>query len=112
MVSTSSRAGCLAPSMARRTAEMLLTTPVEVSLWTMHTALMTWPVSSFRRFSIAAGSAGLCQSPPMNSDLMPSRSAIFFHREAKWPVSHISPVSPELSVFTRAASQAPVPEAG
>ena len=91
---------------------MSVTTPVEVSLWTMHTALMAWPLSSFRRFSIAAGSAGLRQSPPMNSDLMPSLSAIFFHSEAKWPVSHISTVSPADSVLTRAASHAPVPEAG
>ena len=52
------------------------------------------------------------QSPPMNSDLMPSLSAIFFHSEAKWPVSHISTRSPGDSVFTSAASQAPVPDAG
>ena len=98
--------------MARRTAPMSLTTPVEVSLWTMQTALIVWPVSSFRRFSIAAGSAGLRQSPPMNSDLMPSLSAIFFHSEAKWPVSHISTRSPADRVLTSAASQAPVPDAG
>ena len=98
--------------MARRTAPMSLTTPVEVSLWTMQTALMAWSLSSFRRFSMAAGSAGLRQSPPMNSDLMPSLSAIFFHSEAKWPVSHISTRSPDDSVFTRAASHAPVPDAG
>jgi hypothetical protein len=102
----------LAASIARRTAETSLTTPVEVSLWTMHTALMAWPVSPFSLFSIAAGSAGLRQSPPMNSDLMPSLSAIFFHSEAKWPVSHISTRSPEESVFTSAASHAPVPDAG
>ena len=59
MVSTSSRAGWRAASMARRTAPMSLTTPVEVSLWTMHTALMAWSLSSFRRFSMAAGSARL-----------------------------------------------------
>ncbi|MCY1384608.1 hypothetical protein D9M69_728880 [compost metagenome] len=52
MVSTSSRAGCLAASMALRTAAMLLVTPVEVSLCTTHTALMLWPVSAFRRSSI------------------------------------------------------------
>ena len=61
---------------------------------------------------MAAGSAGLRQSPPMNSDLSPSLSAIFFHSEAKWPVSHISTRSPADSVLTSAASQAPVPEAG
>jgi len=49
---------------------------------TMQTALMACPVSSFRRFSIASGSAGLRQSPPMNSDLIPSLSAIFFQSAA------------------------------
>ena len=48
----------------------------------------------------------------MNSDLRPSLSAIFFHSEAKWPVSHISTLSPGDSVLTSAASQAPVPDAG
>src|SRR3569833_4174378 len=37
---TSSSAGCLAAAIARRTARMLLVAPVEVSLWTTHTALM------------------------------------------------------------------------
>ncbi len=41
-MSTSSNAGCLAASMARRTPAMSLATPVEVSLWTMQTALMVW----------------------------------------------------------------------
>ena len=98
--------------MARRTAAMSLITPVEVSLWTMQTALMVWSLSSFRRFSIGRGIGRLRQSPPMNSVLMPSLSAIFFHSVAKWPVSYISTRSPGDSVFTRAASHAPVPDAG
>ena len=40
MVSTSSRAGWPAASMARRTAAMSEVTPVEVSLWTTQTALI------------------------------------------------------------------------
>ena len=37
---------------------------------------------------------------------------MFFHSVEKCPVSAISTASPGESVFTRAASQAPVPEAG
>src|SRR3982074_3577722 len=38
--STSNRAGCLAESIARRTAAISDVAPVEVSLWTTHTALI------------------------------------------------------------------------
>ena len=62
MVSTISSAGCLAASMARRTSSMREMAPVEVSLWTTHTALMVWPLSSRRRASMAAASAPLRQS--------------------------------------------------
>jgi hypothetical protein len=52
MVSTSSSAGWPAASMARRTAAMSLVTPVEVSLCTTQTALISWALSSRRRASI------------------------------------------------------------
>src|SRR6185369_792374 len=123
MLSTINSAGCPAASMALRTAMMLLVTPVEVSLCTTHTALMACPASAFSRSSIMSactprrqpGAAGSLSSLPLydrNSGLRPSRSAILFHREAKWPVSYISTWSPGLSTFASAASQAPVPDAG
>ena len=112
MVSTISSAGCFARSIALRTSAMRLVTPVEVSLCTTHTALKRCWVSAASFSSIAAGSAPWRQSPGMNSVTRPSRSAIFFHSDAKWPVSHISTASPGDSVLTSAASQAPVPEAG
>ena len=40
------------------------------------------------------------------------RIAMLFQSVAKWPVSNISTLSPGDSTFDRAASQAPVPEAG
>ena len=116
MVSTKSKAGCLAASMARRTAAMSLVTPVEVSLCTTHTALMLWPVSAFRRCSIRSACTPLRQpSKPgrlKTSDFSPSWLASLFHKNAKWPVSYISTWSPVLSTLHKAASQAPVPEAG
>ncbi len=112
MVSTMKSAGCPARSMAWRTSSTRLVTPVEVSLWTMQTALMAWPVSSARRASTAPGSTPWRQSPGRKSTSRASRSARRRHRVAKWPVSAISTRSPGDSVLTRAASQAPVPEAG
>ena len=107
-----SSAGCFALSIARRTSGIRVVTPVEVSLWTTHTALIEWPVSAFRRFSISGWSAPWRQSPGMISTLSPSLVAIFDHRVAKWPVSDMRTWSPGESVLARAASQAPVPEAG
>src|ERR1700737_1059229 len=48
-VSTSSRAGCFALSIARRTRGMRVVTPVEVSLCTTHTPLMAAALSGARR---------------------------------------------------------------
>ena len=42
--------------------------------------------------SIVAGSTPARQSVAMNSGLMPSFAAMFFHSVAKWPVSYISTV--------------------
>ena len=98
--------------MARRTSSMREVAPVEVSLWTTHTALMVWPLSSRRRASMAAASAPLRQSEAMNSGCRPSLMAMLFHSVAKCPVSYISTLSPGESVLTRAASHAPVPEEG
>ena len=98
--------------MALRTASMREIEPDEVSLWTTQTALMAWPVSSFRRFSMTLASAPERQSVAMNSGFRPSLMAMFFQSVAKWPVSTIRTVSPGESTLTRAASQAPVPEAG
>jgi hypothetical protein len=73
---------------------MSLTTPVEVSLWTMQTALMAWPVSSFRRLLDGRRIGRLAPVAAHELRLDSSLSAIFFHSEAKWPVSHISTRSP------------------
>ena len=112
MVSTMKSAGWRAASMARRTSSMREVAPVEVSLWTTHTALMVCPLSSRSLASMAAGSAPARQSEGMNSGTRPSLVAMLFHRAAKWPVSYISTLSPGDSVLTRAASHAPVPEEG
>ena len=123
MLSTISRAGWPAASMALRTEAMSEVTPVEVSLCTTHTALIFFSVSLRRRASISSactprrqlGAFGSCASVPdhaRNSVDRPRRVAIFCHSEAKWPVSYISTWSPELSVLASAASHAPVPDAG
>ena len=112
MVSTINSAGCCAASMALRTSAMREVTPVEVSLCTTHTALMRLGWSARRRCSMRAGSAPVRQSPARNSGARPSFCAIFCQSDAKWPVSYISTASPGDRVFTSAASQAPVPEAG
>ena len=62
IVSTSSRASCLAASMAARMAGMGVARPVAVSLWTVRTALMAPAVSARRAASTAAGSMPRRQS--------------------------------------------------
>ncbi len=101
-----------AASIAFRTSPIRDVTPVEVSLCTTHTALNSLALSARRRLVIASGSAPWRQSVLRNSTWRPSFTAIFCHRVAKWPVSAISTRSPGERVFTSAASQAPVPEAG
>ena len=61
---------------------------------------------------MAAASTPPRQSPGSSSGASPRRSANCRHRLAKCPVSYISTRSPGDKVLTRAASQAPVPEAG
>src|SRR5689334_3842969 len=112
IVSTISRAGCLAASMALRTAAMLETQPVEVSLWTTQTALIACALSALSRASIWPASAPRRQSLAMNSGWSPSLVAMFFQSVAKCPVSYISTRSPGESVLTSAASHAPVPDEG
>jgi hypothetical protein len=112
IVSTRRSAGWPALSMARRTAAMFEATPVEVSLWTTATALMECVLSSASRASMALASTPWRQSPLMTSASMPRRDAILFQRVENQPVSNISTLSPGDRVLTRAASQAPVPEAG
>ena len=112
MVSTSSSAGWPAASSAERTAAMRLVTPVEVSLCTTATALIARSRSSASRASMRSGSAPVRQSPPRTSTSRPSRCAMFDQSVEKCPVSFISTASPGESVFTSAASQAPVPEDG
>ena len=87
-------------------------TPVEVSLWTTATALMRWPASAARRSAIWPAQIGERQSPGITATIRPSRSAMRRHSDANQPVSTISTWSPGDSVLTRAASQAPVPDAG
>src|SRR5436190_1160285 len=67
MVSTISSAGWPAASIARRTSAISVMQPVEVSLCTTHTALISRALSSFSRASILAGSAPLRQSDAMRS---------------------------------------------
>src|SRR6202008_5011317 len=90
MVSTINSAGCPAASIARRTSLTSVTQPVEVSLCTTHTALISRALSSRSRASIFAGSAPERQSDAMNSGCSPSFTAIAFHSEAKCPASYIS----------------------
>jgi hypothetical protein len=98
--------------MAARIGAIGVVTPVDVSLWTTHTALIACAPSARNRFSISAGLAPWRQSPGMKSTTSDKRSASFFHRVANWPVSAISTRSPGDSVLTSAASHAPVPLAG
>jgi hypothetical protein len=91
---------------------MRLVTPVEVSLWTIATALIAWARSAASFASITAGSAPRRQSVGTKSTSSPKRCATSFHRTAKWPVSNINTLSPGDKVFTSAASQAPVPDEG
>ena len=112
IVSTKSSAGWRAASIASRTAGIRLTTPVEVSLCTTQTALISWPLSARKRASIAAGSAPCRQSVGRSSVLRPKRVAICSQSNANQPVSTMSTASPGDNVFTSAASQAPVPDAG
>ena len=111
MVSTINSAGWPAASMALRISAMGDEQPVEVSLCTTQTALISLLVSLRRCASIAAGSAPVRQSVLMKSGLRPSFSAMFFQSVANWPVSTISTRSPGDSVLTSAPSQAPVPVA-
>ena len=95
--------------MAFRISATRLVAPVEVSLWTIATALMAWALSSASFASTTAGSAPRRQSVGTKSTESPKRSATSFHRTAKWPVSNISTLSPGDKVFTSDASQAPGP---
>ena len=112
IVSTSSSAGWPAASIAARTSSIRLAHPVEVSLWTTHTARMRWAASRDNASPIAATSAPRRQSVSMNSGTRCSRCAISFHSVANQPLRHISTASPGESVLASAASHAPVPEAG
>ena len=112
MVSTTSRAGCPARSMDWRIAATSLVTPVEVSLWTTPTARIRWEASRDNLDSTSAGSTPRRQSPGTSSTSSPRRRAIRDQSNAKCPVSNMRTRSPGESVFTRAASQAPVPEEG
>ena len=112
MVSTISSAGCPAAAIAARTAAIGLTQPVDVSLWTTHTARMRWASSWRSAASIAAGSAPRRQSVSSMIGARPSLVAISRHSVANQPVRTISTASPGDSVLTSAASHAPVPEAG
>ncbi|KAF0122918.1 MAG: hypothetical protein FD152_3433 [Xanthobacteraceae bacterium] len=111
-MSTISSAGWPAASMALRTSSMREVAPVEVSLWTTQTALKLCALSSRSACSIAATSAPERQSDGMKVASTPSLPAMVFHSVAKWPVSTIRTLSPGDRVLARAASQAPVPDAG
>ena len=94
MVSTRNSAGWPAASIALRISAIGERQPVEVSLCSTQTALISLFLSLRSCSSIAAGSAPMRQSVAMNSGLRPSFSAMFFHSVANWPVSTISTRSP------------------
>ena len=75
-MSDSSRAGCLASSMARRISATGSTMPVAVSLWTVSTALISCALSLARRSASLVMSAPLRQSAAKVSTLMPRLTAI------------------------------------
>jgi len=62
--------------------------------------------------SAAAGCVGMWSPVPPQPRLSLNLSAIPRHSTANWPVSAISTLSPGESVFTIAASHAPVPDDG
>jgi len=112
IVSTKKRAVCPARSIALRIAGMSEVMPVAVSLWTTHTDLMVWSLSSTNACSISSGLAPSLQLPWSSWASRLSFPASLCHVPAKCPVSYISTRSPGESVLTSAASHAPVPEEG
>src|SRR6202045_723682 len=112
MVSTINSAGCFVRSMALRTSSGYVTQPVDVSLCTTITALIRCWRSAASRVSICSTSAPRRQSPARKSTSSLNFSAMPRHNTANWPVSAINTLSPDDSVFTIAASQAPLPDAG
>ena len=111
MVSTRNSAGWPAASIALRISAIGDRQPVEVSLCSTQTALISFLVSLRRYLLDRVGVGADAPVGVMNSGLRPMASAIFFHSVANWPVSTISTRSPALSVLTSAPSQAPVPVA-
>ena len=86
--------------------------PVDVSLCTTHTALIACARSAA---SARLDLRGVGAAPPVAGsefDVEPELAGHAPPSVAKWPVSYISTRSPGDSVFTSAASQAPVPDAG
>ena len=111
-VSTMKSAGWPVASMAARMSGRLVVTPVEVSLCTIMTARMR-PGRSRRSLSSTSwGSTPARQSPDTRSTSSPRRSATSAHFPAKKPRSKARTRSPGASVFTSAASHAPVAEEG
>src|ERR1700682_2343457 len=112
IVSTINSAGCFVRSIALRTSSGWVTQPVDVSLCTTITALILCSWSAASRASIASTSAPRRQAPGKKSTSSLNLSAMPCHSTANWPVSAISTLSPGNSVFTIAASHAPVPDEG
>ena len=113
IASTISSAGWPLRFIARRRSAMRLTTPVDVSLCTTTTAFNSRAVSSFKRCSSVSGDAPRRHVPGTYSTFRPSRSATCRHAMCEnQPVSKIRMRSPGDSVFTSAASAAPVPDEG
>ena len=79
MASTNSSAGCLARFIAARTAATRLVTPVDVSFWTMHTALILCSRSSLSFVSTTWGSAPWRQSVDTETTSKPSLTATSCH---------------------------------
>jgi hypothetical protein len=89
MVSTSSRAGCPALSIAALISGIWLAHPVDVSFCTMVTALISCPGSAASFSRTWAAWTPWRQSPGATFTFRPSFLAICDHKAAKCPVSEI-----------------------
>ncbi len=88
---------------------MSLTTLDAVSICTVITALIAWPVSARSRCSSAAGSTALRQLPGRISTSAPIIPAISPQPMAKRPLASTRTLSPRESTLVKAASQPPWP---
>lgn len=92
------------------TLAKLLVTPVAVSLWTMHTALIVCAVSSASFIAKMSRLAPWPQSLSTTSTLKFRRCCWSIQSKLNWPIRKDTVRSPGDKVFVSALSQAPVPK--